>query len=486
MLARLPFPLVALCLTAFLLGTTWSLLTPPFQAPDENAHFSYTEYLARTGHLPGAPLKPPFSTEQREAGIASNSDQVAGNLATKMSWSPQDWRAWQRKDDQVPEAQKRDSGGPVSASPNPPLYYLYAAIPAKATSGSNLFTRLIWERLASMLWAVALVAFAWLLAGEVFNRDRQLQFVAAGVAGLLPMVQFVSASVTPDSMLYAVWAAVLWRGTMVLKRGLDLVNAVTFLAVVGAACVVKATSYALLPGALLVLGVGLWRMRRYGARALWPLLAAGAGLALTLGIWFFIAHQSHRSAAAQVSDATSTGLPFHLHDFLGYLYQYYFPRLPGQGSYPFPAYFDGVPFYTVVLRGVFGTFGWTEARLPVALYTVLTALSGVLAAAAVAALIRFRKLIDIPVLIFFVVTVLALMAGLQWTDYQKLRESGYTTGFNQGRYLLPLAALGGLGVAAAIRLIPRTLRTAAGASIVGGLVIFNVFSFGVVAWRFYA
>jgi 4-amino-4-deoxy-L-arabinose transferase-like glycosyltransferase len=336
-----------------------------------------------------------------------------------------------------------------------------------------------------MLWTIALVVFAWLLAGEIFGRDRQMQFAAAGVTGLLPMVQFVSASVTPDAMLYAVWAAAFWRGTVVLKRGLTPVSAAIFLAMVGAACVVKATSYALVPGALFVLAVGLWRIRRIGARALLRLSAAGAGLVLTLGIWFFVAHQSNRSAATQVTEATNSG-PFHLHDFLSYLYQYYFPRFPGQGRYPFPPYFEGVPFHDIVLRGIFGNFGWTEVRLPSVVYTVLTALTGVVAAAAVAALRRFRKALDLPVLVFFGISAVALLAGLQWTDYKLLRESGYTTGFNQGRYLLPLAALAGLTVAMAVRLVPARWRSTVIAFVVVGLVILNVFSYGVVAWRFYA
>jgi hypothetical protein len=236
---------------------------------------------------------------------------------------------------------------------------------------------------------------------------------------------------------------------------------------------------------LLVLAVGLWRVRDAGARAFWRLLAAGGGLAVTLGVWFFVAHQSNRSAAAQVTDATSSG-SFHLHDFLSYLYQYYFPRLPGQGRYPFPPYVHGVPFYDVVLRGVFGTFGWTEVRLPEAIQVGLSAVTGLIAAAVVATLVRLRRLIDLPVLAFFAVTVLALLVGLQWTDYNKLRESSYLVGFNQGRYLLPLAALGGVAVALAVRLVPRPVRSTAVAWVVTGLVVFNLYSLGLTAWRFYA
>lgn len=483
---RVPSPLLALCATALLLGVTWAIVTPAFQAPDENQHFAYAEYLARTGRLPGAADKPPFPTEQRLAGLASNSDQAAGALPTKMTWSDARWRAWQAKDDTLGASKREDGGGTFPATTNPPLYYAVEAIPARLTRGADIFTRLAWERIVSSLWAVVLVVFAWMLAGEVFGRDRALQFVAAGAAGLMPMTQFVSASVTPDAMLYAVWAAVFYTGTRILRHGLTPGRALVFLAAVGAACVVKATSYALLPGALLVLAIGAWRLREGGAKALLRLGAAGLGLVLTLGVWFYIAHRSGRAAAGQVNDATDPGTPLHVRDFLSYLWQYYLPQLPWQVRWPFPHYFGRPPFFDVVVRGLWGTFGWTEARFPQPMFVALAAFSGVLAAATLAALARFRRAIDRPVLAFFVVTAIALGAGLQWTDYHMILSSNSLSGFYQGRYLLPMAAVGGLCIAAIAKLLPARRRGTAIGAFVGALVVLNVYSLGLVAGRFYA
>lgn len=485
MLRRLPFPLLALWLTAAILGTAWALVSAPFQAPDENAHFSYVEYLARTGDLPGTPGLPPFSTEQREAGLASNSDQVAGNPAAKMAWDPDAWEAWQRRDRQLGDALRADSGGEVSSSANPPLYYLFEALPAKLTAGNNLFTRLAWERLASVVWSLVLIGFAWLLAGEVFARDRQLQFVAAGVAGLLPMVQFVSASVTPDAMLFAAWAAVFWAGTVILRRGLTPRRAAVFLAFVGASCVVKATSYALLPGTLFVLGLGAWRMRAAGSKALLRLLGAGAALVLTLGVWFYVAGRSGRAAAAQVTDAANAGT-FHLRDALGYLWQYYLPRVFGMDRYPFPGYVDGVPFWDIVMRGVFGTYGWTEVKLPQGLFLALLGVLGAIVAAVVRGVVAFRERVDTAVLGFFLITLASLWVGLQWTDYNILRDSDYQTSFNQGRYLLPMMPVAGLGVALATWQVAARHRLTAIAVVILGLVALNAYSLGLTAWRFYA
>ena len=72
------------------------------------------------------------------------------------------------------------------------------------------------------------------------------------------------------------------------------------------------------------------------------------------------------------------------------------------------------------------------------------------------------------------------------TDYTKLKESDFTQGFIQGRYWFPLAALAGVTLATALRLVPRPSRAAVASAVVSGLVVFNVYALGTVAWRFYA
>lgn len=467
---RVPLPLIALCVTAFVVGATWAFVVPPFQAPDENQHFAYADYVAQTGELPGVPGRPPFSTEQQEAGLLSNSDQTAGNIFATPSWNPQDFEAWERRDAALGEAGRRDGGGEFPATRNPRLYYLVDSLPLRAAAGSGLFTRMTWARLVSVLFTVALVVFTWLLAGQIFARDRTSQFLAAGAAGLLPMLQFVSSSVTPDAMLYAIWAAFLWVGAGILLRGLTPGSGVALVALTVAACFVKDTSYALIPAAAFAIAAGLWRLHPLGGPRAVRWIAAAAAV---LGI-----------AAIVVFLGRQPGLD--LDDLRSYLWQYHLPRLPGQGEYPFPPYFEGIPFYDVVLRGVFGTFGWTEVRYPEAFYPVLTAIAAIVAAAAIAVLVRVRRALPVPLLVFFAITAVALWAGVQWTDYEQLKQSNFLKGFNQGRYLFPLAALGGVAVATAARVFPARTRPAVAAAFVQGLVLFNLYALGTVAWRFYA
>src|SRR4029077_7450726 len=51
-LARIPRAAWVCALVAFLSAACWSFITPPFQVPDEQDHFAYTQQLAETGQLP--------------------------------------------------------------------------------------------------------------------------------------------------------------------------------------------------------------------------------------------------------------------------------------------------------------------------------------------------------------------------------------------------------------------------------------------------
>jgi hypothetical protein len=251
---------------------------------------------------------------------------------------------------------------------------------------------------------------------------------------------------------------------------------------VGLAIVVKATSYALLPGALLVLVVGLLRRQplprlhalRLGA-------ASAAGLLLTAGAWFVLARLLDRAAAAQVTSATSTAR-FNLREFLSYVWQFYLPRLPFQTDYPSVAH--TIPVYDIWLKGTWAAFGWTEVVFRNRVYLVLAALTVIVVVAAGVELWRSRRSADLMIGAFLLVVAVSLISGLHWSEYSQL-ESG-ASNFNQGRYLLPLVGVAGLVLAQALRLLAPARRVLGVAAVLGGLLVLQAFSLGLVLERFYA
>jgi len=482
-----PGPLVALLAAVLLTGMAWALLVPPFQAPDEQSHAGYVQSLAEGPGLPGSGARSIFSSEQLAGQDAVNSDQTAGNLLARTRWGAAAWHAWERQDARLPDGARGDGGGPNPASSNPPLFYLYDALPYLAATHADYFARLTAMRLAAVLWLLVLCTGAWLLAGELLGRDRLLQLVAAAVAGLLPMVAFVSAQIGPDGMLYALWSLVLWLGVRILRRGATLAHAVALLGLTGAAILTKATSFALLPGVLLALGVATWRARADARRALRLGAAALAALALPVLVWALVARAVDHPVAAQISSGPAGGGSGagSWGDLLSYMWQFYLPRPPFLD--PVNLTGGGFPAYRIwVLQG-WGAFGWLEVRFPDPAYKAFAAVTAAVVVAALARLVHaWRRVVraDAAVPLFIVTVAVALLAGLHWTDYHHVRSGAGP--FMQGRYLFPLMPLAGVAVAGALCWLRGTGRQLAAGAVLGGLVALQLFSLGLVAVRFYA
>jgi 4-amino-4-deoxy-L-arabinose transferase-like glycosyltransferase len=473
---RVPGPLVALLAATAVLALAWVLLVPAFQAPDENAHFAYVQSLAERFALPGDPARPVFSQEQVRGADALNADQVAGQAAVKPEWSPEIAAGSVARD---PALTRDSGGGPTPAAANPPAAYLWEALGYQL--GGGLFGHVDGARLASAVWLLVTVLAVWLLAGEIFGRRPLMQLAAASVPALMPMVVFVSTSVSVDGMLYAMWSLALWLGVRVLRKGPSLASLAGLAGAVGLACVVKTTSFALLPPLVFVLLVLAVRERRAGKGRLARIAAAAAiPLALTIGAWYAIAHGLDRRAAGQFVDAThaSTNLP----EFASYLWQFYLPKLPFMTDFRFTT--QGLPLYQVWLKQGWGAFGWLEIRFGEPAYRTLAIVTGLIGLAAIARLLRGLRSIDWVVFAFLAGTTLCLFAGLHWTDYHQTKAG--SVGFMQARYLFPVVGIAGIALAGALDMLPQRIRGAGVGVAIGGLLVVQVVSLGLVLERFYA
>jgi 4-amino-4-deoxy-L-arabinose transferase-like glycosyltransferase len=483
---------------SLLLGVIWAAMLPAFQAPDEQSHFNYVQSLGERFALPGGEKRKFFSTQMSEGIAAVNSDQVASQKQVRPEWSDQLERRWAATEAQAP---RDDGGGRGPAYDYPPAAYLWQAFGYVAAAGGTLFDELLGARLMAALWLPVAVLATWLLAGEVFGRRRILQTAAAAVPALAPMFTFISASVSPDGMMYAVWTLALWLGVRCVKRGVPLADGAAFFALVGLACTVKATSYALALPAAFVLVLGLaarWPWRITGLLRL--AAAAAVPVALTLGVWVLVAASQNRPAAAQVTasvSAASTGAPSaggaggggttaaggtNWTELASYLWQYYLPRLPFQQDYRLPL--PGYPLLQVWITQGWAAFGWLEIKFPPWVYRILGVLTMAVFAGGLAALVRARRELDLRVIVFLALACLALLGGLHWTDYHQV-EAG-SRGFMQGRYVFPVIGVIALALAGAVSLLSPRRRPAATGAAIAGLLVFHLLSIGLVLERFYA
>ena len=478
---RPPAALGALLFVSALLVVTWAVVVPAFQAPDEQSHFAYVQSFATGPKLPGDTTRPLFSTQVEQAIKTVNSDIVAAQPAVKPEWSDGIETLWLARQGDAP---RDNGGGPSPASNYPPTAYAWESLGYLAGSGGTVFDELLGARLMSALWLLVTVLGTWLLAGEVLGRRRLLQTVATAVPALAPMVVFMTSAVSPDGMLYAVWTMALWMGVRCVRRGVPLRDGIVFFGLVGLACTVKSVSYALLAPALLVgvLGLsarrpwrGVGRLARFAAAVIVPLV-------VTLGAWIAVARIENRPAAAEIASTTGAASGTSWREFLSYVWQYYLPRTPLQTTYNIPP--GGYPLLHVWITQGWAAFGWLEVKFAPWLYKILGFLTVGIGVAAAAAVVRARRTLDLRVAAFLALAFVALLAGLHWTDYHQLESTH--RGFMQARYLFPVIGIFGLAVAAAVSLVPIARRAAVSAAVVAALLLFHLFSLGLVVERFYA
>jgi 4-amino-4-deoxy-L-arabinose transferase-like glycosyltransferase len=484
-LRAIPAPLAAMVAAVALIGLVWALLVPPWQSPDEDSHFAYAQSLAERFALPGDPHRPAgWSTDQALAENAARAYPEA-HYSSMMRFD------WNRRDSASYSAAaarnqaRSNGGGPNAAAANPPLYYLYADVAYWAAYGGNAFDRLY----AMRIWGVILLALTvvggWLLAGEVFGRVRLVQLTCAATVGLIPMETFASTSVNPDALLVPLWTLALWLGARVIRRPGGSGDALALCAVTAAAILTKATSYALVPAVLLALLIS-WRrspvdQRRVVARRL---VLAGFALVAPVLAWLGLTRALNREAVNAIhSPGGGSGAhphPFLPKQFASYVWQFYLPRLPFLTPFRTTT---GLPLYDIWLRQGWGVFGWLEIGMPSWVYAVLTAATALVGVASAALIARFRDRLQLALVAFFGLALLGLLFGLHLTDYRSIIAGEGP--LLQGRYLLPVVGLFGLGVALTVSRLPQRWRGPACGVVVAGLLLLQVLALATVAQRYY-
>ena len=465
-------PLAPLLAAVAVLVAAWALFVPPFQVPDENGHFSYTQSLAENGERPvrgpayGGPQR--FSSEERWAQSLSGAQRSFGDPRYKPAWDGASEDAWERVHRKL-DPPRGDIAAAGEQARHSPLYYGYTAPAYALASGGDLFDRLFLMRLWSGLLMLVTTLGTWLLVGELTGRDRLLQLAGAACVGLQPMMTFVSAGVNPDAALFAAASITLWLGVRVLHRGATRGSVAGLVAAAALAGLAKAAGLALLPGVLFVLVVAL---RRRVAAWTWVPLTAAAGAALAGGSLL-----AQRGLGRRLP---VDGLLGDLDAFASYAWQFYLPRLPFQE--PFEQLGDW-PLWHVWHKTSWAGFGQLEVELPEAAYVLLAAVFAAVVAGAAAAVARGAVRPGASTLVFFALTAVTLLVGLHWVEFRSLDRLEGTT--NQGRYLLPLMPVVAVAVAAALSNLPRPRRGAAAALVLAGMFALQVASLAVVAGRFY-
>jgi hypothetical protein len=474
-------------LIAFVNAAIWGVVVPPFQVPDEIAHFAYAQYFAETGRPPPQGARGQYSAQEQTALEDLDLFSVIGRPRTRGIFSSAEDRslraALARNPSPVGE------GGYTVASNQPPLYYALEAIPYWLSPSHEILTRLALMRLLSALIAACTVLAVFMFLRELLPRSRWTWTVGALAVAFQPTFNFVAAGVQPDNLLFLTSTLTFLMLLRAYRRGLTMQRAVLIGAIVAAGCLTKVTYIALLPGVVAALLLLTWRALPDGrARALRTLAATVAVAVAPVALYALLnAVVWHRGGptAGGVAGATGSALPsgrvVTLHESLDYTWELYLPRL----WFMHHAFFGEYPLWSTWLNGSIGHFGWVDYTFPGWVYRDGRYLLYALAALAILGLVSVRRGIRevLPIFACFAVMALGLLGAIGYAGIRYRLSSGYT--FEQARYLFPLVAFYGAFIVLAAKGAGRRWAPALGAALVVLAMAHGLFAETLTISRYY-
>jgi hypothetical protein len=175
---RFQWPFVGLgCILVVYLvvGTLYVVYTPPWQVPDEPAHYNYVRALATSGQLPIIEMG-----DYDQAYL--NRLVFDSKFSPELSIEPLEYEDWQ-----------------------PPLYYGLAALVYGSTGGSLLALRFF-----SLVLGAALVVMAFLIVRGLFPTYPSIALGTAAFVAFVPQHVAMMAGVNNDSLAELLLAAVMY------------------------------------------------------------------------------------------------------------------------------------------------------------------------------------------------------------------------------------------------------------------------------------
>lgn len=447
-IARIPRAGLACALVALANGLAWSLIIPPFEVPDENAHYAYVQQVAERGTVPRT-IAPEGALSPAEDATLGAIDfyQVVGERKNPVPFSQIQQQAIEEVASE--HLATKGDGDALTATNNPPLYYVLQAVPYEIGSGGTVLDRLALMRVLSALMGAVTILLVYMFLREVLPRRPWAWSTGALVAAFEPLFGFMSGGVNNDNLLYLAATGCLWAIARAFRRGLTPATGALLGAFLGLGLVSKFTLLAFVPAVALTVAVLLWRAwsseRAAALRgAAWAVGLGAAPIAI-YGLLSRLVWKRTAVAGGVGSVAGTFGRHFDFKEELSHIWQLFLPRL---WLHP---QFSYLPLWKTWFKGLVGRLGWLDYELPQWVFPVALAVAVIAIVLAVAELVRRRDALRPRLweLAAYLLAIVGLCAVIGVQSYREFIQNGEV--FEQPRYLLPLLGLYAGVVALAVR-----------------------------------
>jgi hypothetical protein len=430
-----PAPRENLCLYAILLGfillgTTYSIVTPIFEAPDELYHYALVDYVAAHWALPVQPhalgaTSGPWAQEGSQPPLA----YLSGALIAAVL-QPSDFSVVYQPNPYAALGEAHPDGSNVNAAIHSPIHERWP------WHGTVLAVHLV--RLLAVFYGVCAIYLTWRLVRELWPHQRWLANGTAAIHAFTPMFIFVSAAVNNDALLIPLCTLALLQVVRLVKATQPRWRDFVYLGVIiGCAVLTKESALALLPFAAIAALLATWQSAPFSSKSGNFRQEIGqTGLTLAK---YYLAWALPLVAVAGWWYARNVWLYNDILGLNGFL------ALVGRRLYP-PDLWQESPS---LLRSYWGIFGWFNLPMPNWVYVGLNTLlviAGIGLAKQLFSWIRRAKQQTYAwhwdrstwaLVLLWIWPLVVLIALLRWTSL---------TPASQGRLLFPAISVLSLGL----------------------------------------
>jgi hypothetical protein len=429
-------------------GLLYAFLIPPWQAPDEIAHFEYARLFAE--HWRPVELADASPTLEHE---------IIDSLYRYRAWY---WIGWPTPEERPGRLEAAPFFGRSRTLGRFSLAYVLYAVAVWPFREQDVITQLYVMRCVSVLLGAVVVVLAFRIAQRVEPDAPELRLGAALFLIFLPQHAFITAVVSDGNLAECLASAVIYLLIKMWREGVRWSQVVIALTATFMAWQTKTTTYFLVP-LLIVLAFSFLQRRAGAHRRVWSL--SGIGVIGTLAVLAALAAWGLQSEIAKRS-------AYHLKDLARI--DYILALLDTQAAYSLSRAVWGA------FKSYWLTLGWMSLSLPEPVYYLL---AGLTAAAVAGLLTRFR--VQPPPSNLSSYRILSLSASL---PIAFLLTSFFFASLYvfQGRYVFGgIVAQAIVLVAGWLSLVPRHHRGWAFWAITTGLLMFDTVSFGLIIPFYY-
>ncbi len=394
----------------------WSLATPLFEFPDEQAHVGTVNFLVQEGRSPRGQeldMTEEMNLTQQYLGVLRDGlghNQLTYHPEFRLDFTDSLRGKYEADIIALNTSQSRSLYVGQEAAHYPRLYYDYLSVWYRVVGSSDIITRIFVLRIGNSLIAVLTAIIVYRL-GVILFASTQSAIVLTLLVMLQPMYSFLSAGINSDNLHNLIFAMVIYLGLRLVRSGPTLRLGAISVLVAALDILTKPQGYLAIPVIILALLVHIVAHKK------WRLLLSFAVMAL-IGLAVIFGPGNRYKGWLMSSNIHGASVVEYLRFSLNQLVA------------------QNIVWY-------WGVFKWLGVVLPsvywqVANRLVLLSVAG-LALYLSKVIRRIKVITPWPNVIFLLLASLVYASAIYYFDYQYVKSVGYSIGV-QARYLFPTIA----------------------------------------------